>query len=53
MFFRTLVTESLKLRHGKVTWLTLLVFSLGPLAIALFVIGLVGSAVALRRYLRV
>jgi ABC-type transport system involved in multi-copper enzyme maturation permease subunit len=34
-FARVLVTEFLKLRRSKVTWLTLAALSLGPLAIAL------------------
>ena len=34
-FARVLATELLKLRRGKVTWLTLAAFSLGPAAIAL------------------
>ena len=36
MFAQVLVTEFAKLRRSKVTWGTLAVFSIGPLAIALF-----------------
>jgi ABC-2 type transport system permease protein len=35
MFTQVLVTEFLKLRRSKVTWLSLVAFSLGPLGIAL------------------
>jgi ABC-2 type transport system permease protein len=36
MFGRVLSTEFLKLRRSKVTWGTLAVLSMAPLAIALF-----------------
>lgn len=36
IFGQVLTTEFSKLRHSRVTWLSLIVFSFGPLAIALF-----------------
>lgn len=36
MFAQVLATEFLKLRRSKVTWATLVVLSIGPLAVALF-----------------